>query len=76
MTGFAELEAAGPLGIVERDDDDLAALMYTGGTTGRAKGVMLTHRDLWTISKSATTRRRTPASTGPSCRCRSPTPTG
>ncbi len=26
--------------------DDLAALFYTGGTTGAAKGVMLTHRNL------------------------------
>lgn len=33
--------------IVPRRDDDLAALVYTGGTTGRAKGVMLTHANLW-----------------------------
>jgi long-chain acyl-CoA synthetase len=27
-------------------DDDLAALQYTGGTTGTAKGAMLTHKNL------------------------------
>ncbi|HLY49992.1 MAG TPA: AMP-binding protein [Solirubrobacteraceae bacterium] len=47
--GFIELASleeaeAGP--VVPRADDDLAALLYTGGTTGRAKGVMLTHANL------------------------------
>jgi long-chain acyl-CoA synthetase len=31
---------------VERKDDDLAVIMYTGGTTGRPKGVMITHGNL------------------------------
>ncbi len=31
---------------VERGLDDIAALQYTGGTTGLAKGTMLTHRNL------------------------------
>ncbi|MDX1659095.1 MAG: AMP-binding protein [Nitriliruptorales bacterium] len=44
---FAELEDASPGGLVPRGDDDLATLMYTGGTTGRAKGVPLTHDNLW-----------------------------
>lgn len=46
-TSFGDLEAAEPGEIVPRADDDMAALLYTGGTTGRAKGVMLSHHGLW-----------------------------
>jgi long-chain acyl-CoA synthetase len=44
---LSELEQADPRPIVPRSDDDLAALLYTGGTTGRAKGVMLSHANLF-----------------------------
>jgi long-chain acyl-CoA synthetase len=44
--GLSSLEQAEPAAIVARGDDDLAALLYTGGTTGRSKGVMLTHANL------------------------------
>jgi long-chain acyl-CoA synthetase len=46
-TPFTALEQSAGGRIVPRADDDLAALLYTGGTTGRAKGVMLSHDGLW-----------------------------
>ncbi|MFI6903751.1 class I adenylate-forming enzyme family protein [Nonomuraea sp. NPDC050394] len=48
-----ELEEAPEHGPVTVDAGDLAALMYTGGTTGRAKGVKLSHRGLWQVAKDA-----------------------
>jgi long-chain acyl-CoA synthetase len=41
-----EASASDPL--IPVDEDDMAILMYTGGTTGLPKGVMLSHRNLLT----------------------------
>ena len=47
---FAQLGAGVPLAMQARHDDDLAWLFYTSGTTGRPKGVMLSHGNLMAMT--------------------------
>jgi long-chain acyl-CoA synthetase len=51
---FAELEAAPEAEIIDSKPSALAALLYTGGTTGRSKGVMISHEAVSSSAWAAT----------------------
>jgi len=46
MRCYEDLLSVPALTGAQAGDDDLAGIFYTGGTTGKAKGVMLSHRNL------------------------------
>jgi long-chain acyl-CoA synthetase len=51
---FAALETAPEAGLIDTEPSELAALLYTGGTTGRSKGVMISHDALSASAWAAT----------------------
>ncbi len=61
---LSELAQGDPLDRGPRGGDDLAALLYTGGTTGRAKGVMLGDRGLVEQSRARAEVVRTSGTSG------------
>ena len=48
----ALIAAASPVDDTFRGGEDLATIMYTGGTTGKPKGVMQSHLNLWASAVS------------------------
>ena len=54
LLDFSELESAEPGELIDTDPAGLAALLYTGGTTGRSKGVMISHNALSAAAWAAT----------------------
>jgi len=57
--GEVRAEDAPPLAFPEVGEDDLAAILYTSGTSGYSKAVMLTHKNLTANAYAASTLMKT-----------------